>query len=1030
MFEIKNNLYTTSQHTELPFPHILLITASAGSGKTHTLTRRYVQFLLSENIPNNHLRNIVAITFTNNAATEMKQRVLELLKKISLHDEKLVEWRLAAPSDATGISKDGASAPQKKSAVLLQEIFDNYSDFQIKTIDSFMTTIFKSSSLEFGYTPDFTVLLSADALLDEAFEKFAREAMQNTQLRQLLDGIVRIIAENSTDKEKYLWDPYTLIRKEVKNLYKTLAHYAAPLNDEDVASILEETRKELRTHAASFKKYLESTSLPLSKIFQNDLDDVVNGNIMAIMERTTKEKIVNKPKKSEEGIAAQHQQRIDEGLQRFYYLLSEYALTYSKNYYRPYVKTSVHLRAKLDEIQRQRGEVVIDVVNKELASYLRKEVVPEVYVKLGDTLFHFFVDEFQDTNPMQWKNLFPLIENALSSSGSLFVVGDMKQSIYGFRGADWQIMKNLKKENPFPSAQLLVDELPTNYRSHEKIVQFNREVFSHKVAEQNLQHAAEESELYNFTQEVKEEFCGKGYVEVSVVEQAEEPQEREKIIEIIRNCTARGYSLGDICILTRRNNDVVNVSSWLNNEKIEFISHSNLDIRRRTIVGTLIAFLRFLDSPIDSLSFATFISSELFLHSVDRVSRDDIQSFLFSHRKISGTLYRSFERRFPELWKKYFHELFTLVGYLPLYDLLSETYKLFRVFELFPNEEATLVKLLDCVNGFEEEGNNNLKDFLLFADDEDDERWKVDAPASTNAVTVMTIHKAKGLGFPVVINLFYDSPAKSNNIFVAESENGITLLHITKKLAEKNIALGECYDNMKFKSDVEMLNTLYVALTRAREELYVVSVFKKERKLPSLLFPDEMYPAAKKENVTQQKVLHVPTLRPYHHTNRAPLPMQRPAKLGIVEIQRGDLIHQILALIEWYEPSVDENITRAIEKYFSSSMIAFTKNDMKRIILEFLSAPCIQQYFAKKVGRTLLREQDFANASGQLFRMDRILVEDDVVTVIDFKTGSDDDEKKYREQISNYKNIVHELFPKQTVAGVLLYVDLKIARSV
>ena len=202
MFEIKNNLYTTSQHTELPFPHILLITASAGSGKTHTLTRRYVQFLLSENIPNNHLRNIVAITFTNNAATEMKQRVLELLKKISLHDEKLVEWRLAAPSDATGISKDGASAPQKKSAVLLQEIFDNYSDFQIKTIDSFMTTIFKSSSLEFGYTPDFTVLLSADALLDEAFEKFAREAMQNTQLRQLLDRIVRIIAENSTDKEK------------------------------------------------------------------------------------------------------------------------------------------------------------------------------------------------------------------------------------------------------------------------------------------------------------------------------------------------------------------------------------------------------------------------------------------------------------------------------------------------------------------------------------------------------------------------------------------------------------------------------------------------------------------------------------------------------------------------------------------------------------------------------------------------------------------------------------------------------------
>jgi ATP-dependent helicase/nuclease subunit A len=271
---------------------------------------------------------------------------------------------------------------------------------------------------------------------------------------------------------------------------------------------------------------------------------------------------------------------------------------------------------------------------------------------------------------------------------------------------------------------------------------------------------------------VKENNRKKGYVEIVSFEKDEDQeQQRTKILEIVRDCHARGYRNGDITILTPKNEHVIAVSGWLNGALIPFISHSSLDIRGRTITGDIIALLHFLDSPIDDLAFATVVLSGSCHRALAadgmKLTQEELHLFLLTMRRAEhqAPLYASFRTRYSDIWKRYFDDLFTVVGYLPMYDLLSEIYKQFRLFEIAPKEEGTLAKLLDVMKNFEEKGQNNLKDFLAFAaDEEDNADWNIAVPHGEDAVSVMTIHKAKGLDNRVVIVLLVDSNSRTDNL--------------------------------------------------------------------------------------------------------------------------------------------------------------------------------------------------------------------------------------------------------------------------
>ncbi|MEK9135782.1 MAG: 3'-5' exonuclease, partial [Bacteroidota bacterium] len=691
----------------------------------------------------------------------------------------------------------------------------------------------------------------------------------------------------------------------------------------------------------------------------------------------------------------------------------------------------------LIQLKRQRVQLFIEDVNKMLLEMMVQERIPEIYFRLGETIYHYMIDEFQDTSPIQWANLRPLIENSLAQGGSsLFIVGDTKQSIYSFRFADWTIMKRLMHENEFPSATHELKLLDTNWRSYGRILDFNAEVFQNIIPDTEYGTACQESGLVKSGQRVRAGYEGKGYVEVALfAEDEEDLPERSKLLEVVADCRTRGHRLRDIAILTPKNDDVVKVSGWLNAESIRFISHSSLDIRTRRITGEIITLLQFLDSPIDDLAFGSFLLSDLFQavlqhHSV-RTRQEELHALVFtSYVEKRSPLYKVFQEQHGDLWTRYFADLYGTVGYLPLYDLISEIYKVYDLFTVRSNDEGTLVKLLEVVKLFEESGNNSIKDFLTFALDQGDgSGWEMDVPTVDDAVTLMTIHKAKGLDFPVVIVLLYDWRRQGRDYYVEETEAGIRLLKIQSDQQKRVPELERIHAFERLKDEVDELNKLYVALTRAKEEMYVLGVYEKEKREPSRFLP-ESYAACPKPGVQPKEAESARGLPTMHHNIRRQYEPGARGRLGLLETMRGEFIHAVLSHIEFVDDDLARQLDAAFEKAAPEFDRHFSVKEVRTTVESFLGDTKVRDLFAARDGRSVLVEQEFASASGMLYRMDRVIVDREAVTVIDFKTGGTEMEREYQVQVKNYVTLLREIFAEKRVIGVIAYVDKREVREV
>ena len=533
------------------------------------------------------------------------------------------------------------------------------------------------------------------------------------------------------------------------------------------------------------------------------------------------------------------------------------------------------------------------------------------------------------------------------------------------------------------------------------------------------------------------EHTGKGYVEVDIVEEQEgDPPEKLALRTIIEECRSRGYRYSEIAILTPTNNHVIEVSGWLNEKGIPIISHSTLDVRHRKSAGEFIALLRFLDSPVDDLSFATFILGDVFSNTLANgktgIARNDFARFIVEERaRGRGPLYTAFREHFPNLWNEYFEHLFNVVGYFPLYDLVSEATKIFDVFQSSPDEEASLVKLLEVIKAFEQQGANTMKNFLEYSDDDATEDvWKIDIPKDIDALQVMTIHKAKGIEFPVVIVLLYDQSPRGKSFLLREDEHSVSILKVNKKIAENIDEIRELLEAEQFRDRVDAFNKLYVAFTRAEKEMYVVSVYKKERKEPTIFLPQKGYESAPKPSVSASDIQKENIFKPFHHTTRKPLFVQAYVNVGAQETKRGDFVHRIFSSIEFIEDSLDTQVDAAIARANREMPALLSLDEVKLLVHECLNDLGMRDWFIRKEERIVLREQDLTNGDGALYRADRIIIDPKTVTVVDFKTGGDESENDYVVQVKNYIEMLKEIYPDKEVIGRLAYVDLKKVRSV
>ena len=1012
--------------TELKFPLVTVVDASAGSGKTTTLTHRLAQLLLSKHIPHNGLGNILAITFTNNAAVEMKRRVLGLLKDAALGLPDALE-------DLRPLLSMNDREIQARANEILEQVLDRYSEFQVQTIDSFLAKVFKASALEFGFSPGFDIVIDSRPLLDEAFDAFAGKIEQGSHEAKLLEYLAfRVFLFRSGDA-KFYWNPYKELSKQVKNLYAKIVSTARPLVQEDRSIEYLEKGKKLCGLVEEVGMMIDRSKVVPSAHFVKYRIEAQAEKIDRLIDLQFPDSVATKSK-SPQIEFAKFTKAVEPLRAQIESLRQDLIVLHAQTYFQPYIETHRILTDTVERIKRREGRVDLGDITLKLANFVREGAVPDLYISLGEKIHHYLIDEFQDTSPIQWQTLAPLIENSLSSSGSLFVVGDMKQSIYGFRGADWRIMRDLIDGKYFPSAPKELLTLETNYRSGQKILDFTKEVFHDIVPLQVMSGAAQASGLATFKQKPRPAAKGKGVVETFIFEgRTEERPERDLILRIVKDCLIRGFRLRDLAILTPENEDVVKVSGWLNEQGYEFVPFSTLDIRTRKAIGELLGLLKFLDSPIDNLAFGSFLLGAIFRsrlqHDHETITAADLSQFIFEH-KHSGErrpLYVAFKERYAPFWDRYFESLFTNSGFLPLYDLTTQIYKRFGVFDILPQEEAALVKLLEVIKDFEERGMNSLREFIGFAQElSEDSDWNIEVPPDVDAVRVMTVHKAKGLDFRVVIVLLYDVALRSDRVYMEETKEGVRLVRLLKKYGEADPYLSKLVVDRELKNRVDQLNKLYVSLTRAKEEMFVLGVQYPQSKEPSAFLPGTGYEEKKKSKVTpdpEKKEVRATLL---HHSKGA-MVKGSARRIHLEETRRGELMHSLLARIVLVKDDPSSEIREAVKEEGSLLGDPAALESAEKSIRGFLKGD-ILDYFRPLKGRSVLNEQEFARSDGQLFRMDRVVADADTVTVIDYKTG--EEQEGYDEQVRNYMKILHDVFAGKKVKGLLAYVDRNVFQVV
>lgn len=1057
---------------ERKFPEFIILKASAGTGKTRALTLRYTQFLLSETIKHNHPRQILAITFTRNAAKEMKERILGWLKSCYFMDN---------PAELQMLLEELPVPPEQlreKSEKALDLLLKNYSDFQVMTIDSFMSDIFQAAAVELGLSPDLQITLDSRPIVSYAHSRLLRNLRPQTPEDEYFTEVLKTLEEMRGSEEAFIWDP----AEKLQEFFFQLNRKLAGANRRPVLYDLTELRQKLKSLEQNFRKELRELkdmmagcratrqrSALWNKLSQEHLRDWFDHNFKTLPFKETPPEIEQKIEKLKETI-------------------DKYKELHARFYYLPHLKIYEQFLQVLNQVKKEQNLVFLEDVHCYLANYLETGVVPDVYLSLGGRIYHYLIDEFQDTSPLQWQNLYPLIENALSQGGSLFIVGDTKQAIYSFREADYQIMVNLiNGVEGFYSVKPEVKELSENRRSQPEVLEWVRKIFpdgikslpeKSRVWEEagKWKSAAEKSGLDSFECRAAPpaDDYQPGYVEFKFLklekkkeaedrdegdQQAEEQNgdndtpEKKELQTLIDELKTRGYRCRDLAILAYENDKLKEVASWLNEKEIPFVPYSALDIRNRPVIREILAFLQFLDYPLDDLNFAVFLLGNLFQQ---RLIKDNIRIGLPTFREFllemaqtrTLPLYASFRKEFPRLWDIYLEGFFKTTGYLPLYDLVSQIYRVFGPFELFPREEGSLIKLLEVILNFEGQGKSNLRDFIKFSSEPDDGQniWTIDVPENIDAVKLMTIHKAKGLGFPVVILLLYGDRLKAEDFYLKKVVDGpavagsraqpVEVLKLSAKTASASPELQNLYQDYREREMVNKLNTLYVALTRAEKELYVIGV-KKQKEYPFNLLetifqaeaPFQLSSASEKPKV-KVRPAEAPSVFPLKFLPALKAEEILPAAgLKYEEKRRGELFHAVLAEIEYLTDDLDAQLDRVIKSLVSSGKAE--ENELKALaqtIRAFLSLEKVAWYFRPRPGRQMVREMELVNRQGHLFRADRVIIDRTEITVIDFKTGQVKDEEikaSHVNQLRNYMEILKDIYPGRAINGLLMYPDSK-----
>jgi ATP-dependent exoDNAse (exonuclease V) beta subunit len=611
-------------------PSFSIYDASAGSGKTYALVKEYLKIILAAP-KNDAYRHILAITFTNKAVHEMKSRIVGSLSEFA--NEEPSQKALDLMQDLAIDTELSIIQIKTKSQQIIKHIIHNYAAFDISTIDKFTHKVIRAFAHDLGLPMTFEVTLDTENLLIEAVDAIIAQAGEDEILTKLLIDFTmeKTDDDKSWDISREIFETGRLVLNE--NNRNEITHF----QDKSIAEFVEIKSKISDTCKVLEKETVVFAEQALSLIDKNGIDTksfsggYFPKHLLSIQEGNFKP--TNKTYHEFDDIkinkTAKDRAIIENIIPDLLQLLDKVYKTFEKiNFYKAFLKNITPLSLlntvsnELAKIQEEQNVLSISEFNAIIHREIQNQPAPFIYERLGERYRHFFIDEFQDTSEMQWQNLIPLIDNALSGQddygvkGTLMIVGDPKQSIYRWRGGKAeQFIELSKDQNPFSNPDKKLEHLDKNYRSYSQIIEFNNDFFK-LISNEFVQ--PDYKDLYENHSHQKTNNKTGGYVNISFIPKGVTQEEEEETLDkteryvlatlnIIQKSIQKGFEYKDIVILTRKRDQGIAIANYLTEQKIPLLSSETLMIQNATEVRLIIHLLKYLKNNSDLEAKAYFL---------------------------------------------------------------------------------------------------------------------------------------------------------------------------------------------------------------------------------------------------------------------------------------------------------------------------------------------------------------------------------------------------------------------------------------
>ncbi len=1001
-----------------------VLNASAGSGKTYSLVKTFMHLLLSnEDFNIAKYGEILAMTFTNKAALEMKIRIIGALDKLSQPTSNQDHHYLNEIAQELSQSTTGIS---DKASKVLYHILHNYEAFNVLTIDKFNLRLIRSFSKDLNLPSDFEVVINETPIIEQVVDNILNEIGKENDISKYILAFV-----DSNFEEETNWD----IRKDLIEFSRILT------KEQDIpfVNLLMETtysKEEFEQFRQELKHYhtvYEDKCKSLYHLYtNNNLDKSKVPGGLKTMKRF--ENLKNLTTLKDAAFTPTFVNAINngdaekKGMPLDMILASEQLIRFEeenmskckrlelilKNYYN--MALLQYINEALQGINQNERLIRISEFNALIQNLLLQEDTLYIYEKLGVKFKHFMLDEFQDTSRLQWLNLVPLLHESISKGDHNLIVGDPKQAIYRFKnGVAEQFVALPSIYNPEGDSRIAemsryfekqgeVTILPNNFRSSKEIVQFNNHLFtalSYGLGD------VERTFYNNIIQEPKSKKSGYISVEATLTKKFAPLDSMPFIEKCIEEAKLDGYKLGDICILGSTNSSCSIWANDLTSKGYKIVSADSLNIDYDQDIKLIISYLTLINTPNDENCTKQFVHNYC-------LAKQKNPAFYYSYfsNDEKGYVYLDLERflieNIPD-YIRFFHK------FESLYDLVQNSYSLFDLQEL---KNTYLHHFADMVFQFEIKNGPDLPTFLKEYKTLPKESKAVQIPESDDAIKVMTIHKSKGLEFPIVILVHEVKNESNRKKHFVRDKNDLLYTQLSKNSPIKKIVEMESIESRKDRLD--KLNKYYVAYTRPEERLYLSIPCKDntlDKEIASIILESEIELDVWKTKTygeRQPKIYKTEAVSshyytPYSNTENLWFPdiaLQNMQELGEKEFlsderRYGTQFHYLIANSKSIN-SLNEEIKSSLESgIIEEAFVERLKEDLQSVFSN-------NEYTSLFEGAIeVINETGIILSKSELIRPDKIILKKDETIIIDFKTGLP--KPQDIKQLKNYKGALQEM---------------------